>query len=90
MTTSKSKEIALAIERVADKRHAALCRNMPEDQAAACVVRYIESMQTKYKDWPVVTSHIKHVRAGYAAQVGDIDHLTTQFFDQNSIMLDAS
>lgn len=90
MTISKSKEIALAIERVADKRHAALCLNRPEAEAAACVVCYIESMQAKYKDWPVVISHIKHVKAGYLASVGNVDHLTTQCFDQQAIMLDTS
>lgn len=59
----------LAIERVADKRHARLCAEMPERQAAKLIVRYLESMQRVHKELPRLVEFIGALKSGYSATV---------------------
>lgn len=62
-------QTALAINRVADKRHAKLCETMTEAQAAGRVVRYLNSMARIHKASPGLVAFIEALKYAYSINI---------------------
>ena len=72
ITSAMAHDITIAIERVADKRHARLCATMPESSAARHIAAYLGHLESYWNGHQGIEHHIGNLKAGYQTQLSQI------------------